>query len=77
MKWEKTTSIRQRAKGLNGTFYLEKSNGYWYGSYRSKEVAFNLPRNAFIKDLKKMCEENYYWEEDNDEEKSQRVDYKG
>lgn len=78
MKWLRKTSTTVIAQGKEGAFYLENRSGHWYARYIAKEKAFNLPPKRLLKDIKKMCEENFYWEDElNDKKESQRTNNKG
>lgn len=62
MKWERINANGIIAKGENGNFIINKKRGCYYGKYIGKEKMFNIPASNRIKELKKMCEENFYWE---------------
>lgn len=60
MKWTKDGN-KQVAKGEYGTFVISKSRGFYIAKYFG-EKNFTFPLNRSIKDLKEICQENYYWE---------------
>ena len=69
MKWEKLISRSGwetwKAQGKNGHFLLWKDGRIWRGLYmRTKDAAvqFRFWKHT-IKEAKKYCEKNYYWEE--------------
>lgn len=62
MKWEKEKST-QVARGNNGTFYITKRRGIYWGEYVSKTINFKFPPKRSIKDLKTLIQNNYYWED--------------
>lgn len=62
MKWEKKDNYWV-AQGNEGKFIIRKKSIFYYASYTSKTITFNLPRNTSIKALKQMCQDNFYWEE--------------
>lgn len=76
MKWEKVKDIFGRetgdiiAKGKNGHFLLWKDGHGWRILYMddvNMKVKFRLWANDLRK-AKKMCEENYYWEDEDGNE---------
>ena len=62
MKWVKLNYKKWVAQGKDGKFVIHKSGIFYIAKYFSDEIEFTLPWNRSIKELKKMCEENYYWE---------------
>ena len=52
------------ARGKNGKFYIRKNGKYYYASYIGYDNYFQFPRNSNLKVVKIMCEDNFYWEED-------------
>ncbi len=61
MKWQKQGKM-QVAQGEEGKFIIEKVKGYYKAKYIGN-ITFVLPRKRFIKEVKEMCENNFYWEE--------------
>lgn len=61
MKWEKSGK-KQVAQGKNGKFVIESSRGQYVATYIGA-TRFTMPRKRSIRELKEMCEENFYWEE--------------
>ena len=61
MKWEKQGQI-QIAQGKYGNFTIQKSGAFYIAKYYG-DINFTLPYKRSIKVLKKMCKENWYWEE--------------
>lgn len=64
MKWEKQANGDWLAQGEKGHFLLWKDKGGWHGLYMvelGRVVKFRL-WDRKLKDLKKRCENNYYWE---------------
>lgn len=50
------------AQGEYGKFIINKSRGLYYAKYESDVINFNFPPSKFIKKLKEMCQDNFYWE---------------
>ena len=66
MKWKKEANGDWIAQGEKGHFLLWKLKGRkgWFGLYMvefGNVVKFRLYDKS-LKELKKKCEENYYWE---------------
>lgn len=64
MKWEKQANGDWLAQGEKGHFLLWKVGRVWKGLYMhelGRVVAFRLMSHS-LAELKKKCEENYYWE---------------
>lgn len=69
MKWDdksKKNEVVFVAAGQKGCFLVWKSGRYAYAKYISKEKNFQFPRQKTIETMKKLCEENDYWEAEND-----------
>ena len=64
MKWEQVAFCDWEAKGSEGDFRVWKDGKVWKGRYRSadKNKLFFLPIQKSEKAIKKLCEENHYWE---------------
>lgn len=62
MKWVQTSSTKWEAVGTDGTFYIERSRGLFWGRYASKEKTFKNKPTKTLKEAKAFCEYNYYWE---------------
>lgn len=62
MKWEQK-GTQWVAEGEDGRFIISRSKGFYWAKYESSYIVFKLPPNKSIKQLKKMCQENFYWEE--------------
>ena len=60
MQWTKQGKY-QVAQGKLGRFVIRKAGLYCYAYYYG-EKNFTLPRKRYIKDLKEMCQNNFYWE---------------
>lgn len=52
------------ARGNIGKFYIQKKGIYYFATYLSNEKYFQLPKNTDLSLVKKMCEDNYYWEDE-------------
>lgn len=64
MWWEKTDEDRWDAQGKNGAFAIERIAKRYYATYKSSTYNTKLkfrPTNN-LKDSKKICEQNEYWE---------------
>lgn len=65
MKWVQVAFCDWEAKGANGDFRVWKDGRVWKGRYRSenKQYTFFLPVRKSVKEMKALCEDNYYWED--------------
>lgn len=65
MKWIKQEKSYWIAQGKNGNFLIWHERGAWRGRYLSTDGKkfFRLPAKSKISDMKRMCEDNAYWEE--------------
>ena len=61
MVWQKQGNT-QVAQGVEGKFTIERIRGYYRAKYEGVEKTFNFPKQKSIKDMKKLCEDNFYWE---------------
>ena len=62
MDWEKI-GTQWIAKRESGRFIINRSKGLYWAKYESSYTVFRLPPNKSIKQAKKICEENFYWDE--------------
>ena len=64
MKWVKLSNGDWEAKGEKGDFLLWKDGKWWKGRYRHIycENAKFYVYAPTLNEIKKKCEENYYWE---------------
>lgn len=64
MKWECVANLRWQAKGKHGDFLIWKEGKRWKGRYLSADKTNNffLPWKKSLKEMKTICEDNYYWE---------------
>lgn len=65
MEWVKTSPSVWKAKGVHGEFIVHKSGRKWSGVYHTLNDSyfFFIPEQLSVKEVKKMCEENKYWED--------------
>lgn len=65
MKWVQVGFCDWEAKGVNGDFRVWKDGRIWKGRYRStdKKQQFFLPSKSSVKEMKAVCEDNYFWED--------------
>lgn len=65
MKWIRLENGDWQAQGKEGDFLVFKWGALWKARYRSKDhkKLFFFPPRRLLAPLKKMCEENEYWEE--------------
>ena len=63
MEWKILDNGDWQAKGTVGNFLLWKKGKRWTGRYAANKGShfFKLPFGS-LKDLKDICENNYYWE---------------
>jgi hypothetical protein len=68
MKWKQVAFCDWEAKGANGDFRVWKDGRVWKGRYRNatKTYTFFLPPQPTAKAIKNLCEQNYYWENNNE-----------
>ena len=64
MEWNQVAFCDWEAKGRFGDFRIWKDGRVWKGRYRSadEQKLFFLPVQKSEKAMKKICEENHYWE---------------
>lgn len=64
MEWEQAKNGDWIAQGRRGRFCLWEEGRKWRGRYLSRADIFwfDLPRGLSLEQLKKMCENNCYWE---------------
>lgn len=65
MEWEDRSTPSEIifvAAGRKGSFLLWKSGRYVYAKYIGKENKFQFPRQKTVDAMKKLCEQNDYWE---------------
>ena len=62
MEWEQK-GTQWVAAGEDGTFIISRSKGLYWARYESSYTVFRLPPNKSIKQVKKICQDNFYWEE--------------
>lgn len=64
MKWIHNDNGDWVADGEDGDFLVWKEGALWKGRYRSKDhkIHFFLPRQRKLTDMKRLCEDNNYWE---------------
>lgn len=64
MKWIRLDNGDWQAQGKEGDFLVFKWGNVWKARYRSKDhkKLFFLPVRRLLAPLKKICEENEYWE---------------
>lgn len=64
MEWEKDKDGDWVAKGKHGDFLLWKEGIWWKGRYSGYDSNkwFTLRPRRNVKELKSLCESNYYWE---------------
>lgn len=65
MRWIRLANGDWQAKGKAGNFLITKKGGFWKARYKSDDgkKLFFLPIRHFLSAAKKLCEDNYYWEE--------------
>ena len=65
MKWNRKANGDWEAIGEDGDFLIWKEGSVWKGRYRSTDHKkhFLLRPRSKIAEIKKACEDNYYWEE--------------
>jgi len=68
MKWVKKTSTNQIASGKMGSFCIHKSRDLWWANYipadGSGRKTFKMPPRDTLREIKELCEDNVYWEEE-------------
>lgn len=64
MKWHHKENGDWEAVGADGDFLIWKDGLVWKARYRSadKKKHFFLPPQKNLADAKKVCQDNYYWE---------------
>ncbi len=65
MEWVQVAYCDWEAKGSEGDFRVWKDGRVWKGRYRAadKKRLFFLPPKKSVKEMKELCEDNYYWED--------------
>ncbi len=65
MKWKQIAFCKWQAKGNEGDFLVWKDGRVWKARYRSedKQYTFFLPIKRSLREIKNLCEDNYYWED--------------
>ncbi len=64
MQWVQTSSTKWEAVGEEGSFYIERSHGLFWGRYSSEinGKSFKMKPKKKLREAKEQCEENFYWE---------------
>lgn len=62
MRWVQKSATQWEAVGKDGTFYIERSRGLFWGRYVSKSKTFKLKPKKKLSEAKAFCEDNFYWE---------------
>lgn len=68
MKWKRLENGDWQAQGNNGDFLVWKTKNGWCARYRSidhKKHFFIRPLTAKITEIKGICQNNRYWEDEN------------
>lgn len=65
MQWVQVAFCDWEAKGSEGDFRVWKDGRIWRGRYRSVDHKkhFFLPSRKTEKEMKNLCEDNFFWED--------------